>query len=149
MRDVQPENLEFLVVDHSKDEGFESMEYWGRVPVRFIGRVSQEAIVELYRKLDILFAPSIWPESFGLVTREAAACGCWVVASNMGGIGEDITDEVTGYIIEPTKNDLARIIRMINKKPLQFKEIITKSESRFASVQADILVKEYKSLTGY
>ncbi|PPD51246.1 MAG: glycosyl transferase, partial [Methylobacter sp.] len=98
---VQPEHLEMLIVDHSQDEGYRLQTHWGRVPVTFIGRMAQPRVPELYRQIDVLFAPSTWPESYGLVTREAAACGCWVVASNMGGIGEDVIEGKSGFVIEP------------------------------------------------
>lgn len=111
--EAQPENMEFLVVDHSQEEGYESREYWGKVPVRFIGRVRQENIVDLYRQMDVLFAPSTWPESFGLVTREAAACGCWVVASNMGGIGEGVHDGTNGYVISSKVDDMVTILKKL------------------------------------
>lgn len=110
----QPENIQILVVDHSKDEEYEYQSTWGNVPVTFVGRVSQKGIIELYSRIDVLFAPSMWPESFGLVTREASASGCWVVASNMGGIGEDIIQNENGYVIEPTQEALVNIIEYIN-----------------------------------
>lgn len=103
--EAQPENMEFLVVDHSKEEGYELRQYWGNVPVRFIGRTSQGKVVDIYRQIDVLFAPSTWPESFGLVTREASACSCWVVTSNIGGIGEDIQLD-TGDVISPSLKSL-------------------------------------------
>ncbi|MDD5275474.1 MAG: glycosyltransferase [Methylovulum sp.] len=118
---LQPENLEMLIIDHSQDEGYQLQSYWGKVPVTFIGRLSQTRVVDLYRQIDVLMAPSTWPESYGLVTREAAACGCWVVASNMGGIGEDIVEGVSGFVIEPSLKALTTCLQKIDNKPDQFK----------------------------
>ncbi len=118
---VQPAHLEMLIVDHSQDEGYRLQTHWGQVPVTFIGRMAQPRVVDLYRQLDVLFAPSTWPESYGLVTREAAACGCWVVASNMGGIGEDVVHGKSGFVIEPTLESLAECIEEINLKFSIFK----------------------------
>ncbi|MFZ4686960.1 MAG: glycosyltransferase, partial [Hyphomonadaceae bacterium] len=70
---VQPKHLELLVVDHSQEEGYLLQTHWGHVPVTFVGRMAQNRVVDLYRQIDVLFAPSTWPESYGLVTREAAA----------------------------------------------------------------------------
>jgi len=122
LEELQPENIALLVVDHSKDEGYRLQSHWGQVPVTFIGRVSQTHVVDLYRQIDVLFAPSTWPESYGLVTREAAACGCWVVASNMGGIGEDVLEEESGFVIEPTLAALAACLEKIDKAPAKFKD---------------------------
>ncbi|MBS4154782.1 glycosyltransferase [Cobetia sp. MC34] len=129
--EAQPDNMEFLVVDHSKEEGYESRQFWGKVPVRFIGRTSQDKVVDIYRQIDILFAPSTWPESFGLVTREAAACGCWIVASNLGGIGEDV-DVNTGSVIKPTSDALANILLSTD---VRMKDVSTSKGYYFSSSQ--------------
>lgn len=141
--ETQPENLEFLVVDHSKDDGYEWKSHWGKVPVTFIGRIGQNKIVDLYRRLDVLFAPSTWPESFGLVTREAAACGCWVVASNMGGIGEDVIEGENGYVIEPVTESLKMMIKKINNKTSAHKELAQKKLATTAKEQTSVLFEEY------
>jgi len=140
---TQPDNIEMLIVDHSKPEGYEHKENWGNVPVTFIGRVNQNKIVDVYQKIDVLFAPSLWPESYGLVTREAAACGCWVVASNLGGISEDIIEGKTGYKVEPEIGGLSEIIAKISKDKKQYKALAEKTGIRFANQQVDELIGIY------
>jgi len=144
--EAQPESLEFLVVDHSKEESYEYRTKWGRVPVTFIGRVSQEKIVDLYRKIDVLFAPSTWPESFGLVTREAAACRCWVVASAMGGIGEDVIEGKTGYVFDPTAEKLEELLALLDSSSAKFKGRTPGGVSQVATIQAAKLMIKYTSL---
>lgn len=141
--EAQPENLEFIVVDHSKEEGYCVKRNWGRVPVTFIGRVSQDQVVELYRKMDVLFAPSLWPESFGLVTREAAACGCWVVASNLGGIGEDVVDGETGHTITPNLIEMVKVLSNIDLNKSHYKNPVDQIVSVTAMEQTKELVSEY------
>ena len=41
----QPKNIEMLIVDHSKEQGYEYKTKWGNVPVTFIGRVNQQDVV--------------------------------------------------------------------------------------------------------
>ncbi|MDO1497332.1 glycosyltransferase [Pseudomonas putida] len=142
----QPENLEFLIVDHSKEEGYEHHSQWGKVPVTFIGRVSQKGIVDLYGKMDVLFAPSMWPESFGLVTREAVASGCWAVASNMGGIGEDIVPNKNGYVIEPSTEALVVTLKHISSSIAQHKAASDTEVRRTSASQAMDLKKLYMTL---
>ena len=144
--EVQPKNIEMLVVDHSQPSGYEKKSMWGSVPVKFIGSVKQEDIVSLYQSIDVLFAPSIWPESFGLVTREAAACGCWVVASNMGGIGEDVIDGETGFVINPNQESLEQTIDAIDSNYERYKEVAPVTDVRYVTSQVDELVGIYKGI---
>lgn len=137
------DNIEFLVVDHSKDEKYEFIEEWNNTKVTFIGQVKQEEIVELYGKIDVLFAPSIWPESYGLVTREASACGCWIVASNLGGIGEDVDHNKNGFVIPPTAKELQNVLSIIDKDKDRFKTIAKSKKIRFSSEQVKKLVEFY------
>jgi glycosyltransferase involved in cell wall biosynthesis len=144
IEETQPKNVEMLVVDHSKPEGYENRELWGEVPVRFIGRVNQSCIASLYKQIDVLFAPSMWPESYGLVTREAAACCCWVVASDLGGIGEDVIEGKTGLRVKPTLSSLIEAIDSIDTKQKQYKQQPTIQDIRYVGRQVEELVGFYK-----
>lgn len=66
--------------------------------VRFLGK--QDNIEELISISDLLLLPSE-TESFGLVALEAMACEVPVVASNVGGLPEVITDGVEGFLVKP------------------------------------------------
>jgi phosphatidylinositol alpha-mannosyltransferase len=59
-----------------------------RLGVRFVGRVSDARLAELYRRADVFCAPSLGGESFGMVLAEAMAAGCPVVASDLPGYAE-------------------------------------------------------------
>ncbi len=56
--------------------------------VRFLGRVGDEDVVELYRAADLNLVPSIAFEGFGLIVLEAAACGTASLVSDAGGLPE-------------------------------------------------------------
>jgi len=141
---IQPTQISMMLVDHSKDESYIEKTQWGNVPVTIIGRVPQDRIVDLYRQLDVLFAPSIWPESYGLVTREAAACGCWVVASNLGGIGEDVIEGVTGMIINPDLTSICDVVEQIDENVEAFKLVIATQKIRTAHEQVSELMDTYR-----
>ncbi|HFR4111780.1 glycosyltransferase [Enterobacter vonholyi] len=141
---IQPAHISMMLVDHSKDESYVEKTQWGDVPVTIIGRVPQNRIVELYRQLDVLFAPSIWPESYGLVTREAAACGCWVVASNLGGIGEDVIDGETGIIIDPDLMSICDAVEKIDQNVNLFKQAVGGQQIRTAHEQVTELMETYR-----
>ncbi len=63
--------------------------------VRFLGK--QEPIEEILSIADVFIMPS-GSETFGLAALEAMACGVPVVASNIGGLPELITDGETGFL---------------------------------------------------
>ena len=108
---ASPRNVTLLAVDLALEPGDEVIERLGATTVRFIGRRRQDEMADLYRDIDVLFAPSLWPESFGLVTREAVANGCWVVASDRGAVAAAVQDGVNGHIV--SVNDLHGLIAVI------------------------------------
>jgi glycosyltransferase involved in cell wall biosynthesis len=66
--------------------------------VHFKGYISD--IVTKLAAFDIIAVPSI-SEGFSLVTTEAMAAGCAIIASNAGALSELIEHEVSGLLIEP------------------------------------------------
>ena len=144
---LNPSNIEVLVVDHSRNENYRHVDQWRDVTVTFIGPVPQERITSLYRKIDVLFAPSLWPESFGLVAREASASRCWVVASNLGAIGEDIIEGKSGLVVDvATDEGLCQAIRAINDNPKKFKDFAKLPKIRTAIDQVSELVALYNEV---
>ena len=77
-------------------------------------------MAELYGMIDVLPAPS---ESFGLVPREALACGCWVVASDRGAVGEPVVEGVNGHIVDVADiGGLTSILRQIYGNPENYRQ---------------------------
>ncbi len=116
-----PRNVTVLAVDLSLEPGDERFESWGDTPVRITARRKQEAMAGLYAEIDVLFAPSLWPESFGLVTREALAAGCWVVASDRGAVGDPVEEGLNGHIVSVDDlTGLIDIVRRIDADPARY-----------------------------
>lgn len=82
-------NLSFTIIDHRLQE--DERPYtsnWNGYPARFIPPVPMGEMSQFYATQDVLVAPSIWPESFGLVTREASSAGLTVISSTIGALSE-------------------------------------------------------------
>ncbi|MEW1949031.1 glycosyltransferase [Pseudarthrobacter sp902506025] len=58
--------------------------------VSFSGVVKGEKLVEVLNRHDIMVIPSVWNEPFGVVALEGAACGCYIVGTENGGLPEAI-----------------------------------------------------------
>jgi glycosyltransferase involved in cell wall biosynthesis len=56
--------------------------------VLFTGRLDHEELAELLPACDALVVPSIFPEAFGMVAAEGAACGAFPVSAAHSGLAE-------------------------------------------------------------
>lgn len=73
-----------------------------RGEVFFLGERAD--VAELLRAIDILLVPS-WEEPFGMALIEAMATEVPVIATNVGGAGEIITDGRDGLLLPPRQPD--------------------------------------------
>jgi phosphatidylinositol alpha-mannosyltransferase len=67
--------------------------------VRVLGKVDEEQKRLALREADVLCAPSIGGESFGMVLTEAFAAGTPVVASDIAGYRDVVRDGVDGLLV--------------------------------------------------
>ena len=116
-----PQSLpfQFTIVDHrlpSSKNNYQSI--WNGYHVDFVAPIPMDRMPKFYSEQDVLVAPSIWPESFGLVTREALSAGLWVIASDAGALAEPIlkAQEENGTVIQP--NNLEDLVKALNDLPI-------------------------------
>jgi len=82
-------------------------------PVRFVGRVPDEALPTLLGAGDVfvMACRNRWggleQEGFGIVFLEAAACGVPQVAGRSGGAGEAVANGVTGFVVDEPSDPAA------------------------------------------
>lgn len=82
--------------------------------IKWIGEVDENKRNELMSKALCMLHPVTWPEPFGLTLIESMACGCPVVAFNLGSIPEIIDNGRTGFIVSDVKGIISAISK-INK----------------------------------
>ncbi|HIH2651399.1 TPA: glycosyltransferase [Burkholderia cenocepacia] len=139
LRDVAYQNLHLTMIDGTLEVGQSIDTIWGTTPVALSAPYPQAKVSELYCQLDVLLAPSTWPESFGLVTREALQGGLWVIASRLGAIGEEVDDGRNGYVIDVSNTkDLKRILKIIDDDPERYKGSPSSRKQPFRRVNEQV-----------
>lgn len=74
--------------------------------VNYITHTEREFISSFYKFGKVTVFPIQWDEPFGLVMIESMACGSPVVAFARGSVPEVIQDGVTGFIVNPSDDDI-------------------------------------------
>lgn len=80
---------------NSQHRGSDEYIYFAKLKTR-------EEIFESMRRASVMLIPSQSQEGFSLVALEAAMCELPVVATDIGGLPETISDQVTGFIVKAT-----------------------------------------------
>ena len=82
--------------------------------VGLAGRVTEAEKWRLLREADLMCAPSLGGESFGMVLAEALAAGTPAVCSDIAGYREIVRDGVEGALVAPGRPDeLAAAVRAL------------------------------------
>jgi glycosyltransferase involved in cell wall biosynthesis len=80
--------------------------------VEFSGQVKEEEMPYYYNIIDALVHPS-FVEAFGLVLIEAMACKKPVIAFNIPPMNEIIINNVTGFLVDPSIENLTSVLTFI------------------------------------
>ncbi len=81
--------------------------------VKWVGEVDERQRNNLMKNALCLLHAVTWPEPFGLTLIESMACGCPVIAFNLGSIPEVVQDGKTGFIV----GDVDQMVRAVKKIP--------------------------------
>ena len=95
--------------------------------MRFIdvhGRVSGERLWAHLHDADLLCAPSLSGESFGMILTEAFAAGTPVIASEIAGYSDVVSDGVDGVLVPPADPQrLAEELQRAHHEPERLREM--------------------------
>ena len=69
--------------------------------VEFCGFVDRSVVALEVAKADLFCMPSLWAETYGLVTAQALQVGTPVIGSNIGGTTELVRNLETGILVKP------------------------------------------------
>jgi phosphatidylinositol alpha-mannosyltransferase len=88
------------------------------------GRVSREELWTELHRADLLCAPSLSGESFGMVLTEAFAAGTPVIASAIAGYSDVVSDGVDGLLVPPgDPQRLAEELQRVHFEPERLQEM--------------------------
>ena len=90
------------------------------LPVRFTGYISDEEYLQLLNACDLVVIPSR-NEPFGLVLTEAWSAGRCVVATDVGGLSENIDNFVDGIKVPVRADSLAWAVSYIIEDPVRIR----------------------------
>ena len=91
---------------------------WSPADVVFAGYVSGEDLPRYYQAAGVFCAPNTGQESFGIVLLEAMAAGVPIVASDIPGYRDVVTQERDGLLVEPQDSEaLAEAITRVLASP--------------------------------
>jgi phosphatidylinositol alpha-mannosyltransferase len=100
------------------------------------GRVSREELWKELHRADLLCAPSLSGESFGMVLTEAFAAGTPVIASAIAGYSDVVSDGVDGLLVPPgDPQRLAEELQRVHYEPERLQamgEAARRSAQRYA-----------------
>lgn len=86
----------------------------GRVHYR--GKFKKEQLPQVYQEMDLLVVPSIWKETFSLVTLEALSYGVPVLVSDNVG-AQDIVKEYDASFVYHTEKELrVKLAKLVDDK---------------------------------
>ena len=112
--------------------------------VVFLGNLPQDKLQKIYNIVDCSIVPSR-KEAFGLVAAEALACGAPVIATNAGGLGEIVTDDVGMLIPMNDSQTLASSIKKITSREVEFdrNKLAIKTKNKYSQ---DNIVEEVEHI---
>lgn len=107
--------------------------------VRLAGRIADPNA--LYAAADVFVNPAMVPEGFGRAACEALACGCPVVSTRVGGVGEALADGETALLVAPGSPGALTdaIVRLLDDRELA---------GRLAAAGADDVARRFAPEVG-
>jgi phosphatidyl-myo-inositol alpha-mannosyltransferase len=119
----------------------------GDARVEWLGRISEEEKERRLRGADVLCAPSLHGESFGLVLLEGMAASTPVVASDLPGYRNVARHDREALLVPPgDPAALAASLTRVLDDPAAARRIVTAGDARAAEFSMEHLAEQYLEL---
>jgi phosphatidyl-myo-inositol alpha-mannosyltransferase len=133
LREHVPAKLELVGASTEAVEPLVADLNGGTGDVEFAGTISNEELWERLHRADVLCAPSLGGESFGMVLIEAFAAGTPVVASDIAGYRHVVTHGRDGVLVPPGRPlELAEALRSLSLDSKRRREMSSLARERAA-----------------
>jgi phosphatidylinositol alpha-mannosyltransferase len=117
--------------------------------IEWLGRVSEEEKASRLRAADVLCAPSVHGESFGVVLLEAMAASTPIVASDLPGYRNVARPGCEARLVPPGDADaLAAALRQVLTGGPLVEQLVGAGDCRAASFSIEHLAERYVELYG-
>ena len=113
-----------LLIEALEEIGMEDkweLSVWGgkvgkhpSLPIQYKGKYSAQTIENVYEAMDVLIVPSVWKETFSLVTLEALSYGVPVIVSDNVG-AQDVVKEYNPRFVYHSEDELKCLLKEILK----------------------------------
>ena len=133
LREHVPVQLQLIGASTEAVEPFIADLNGGTHDVEFLGSVDKQELWEQLHSADVLCAPSLGGESFGMVLIEAFAAGTPVVASDIAGYRQVVNHGHDGLLVPPAQPlELAEALRSLWLDPARRKAMGAAARERAA-----------------
>lgn len=103
-----------------------TLQVWGRAfgvdpecdKICYKGIYMANEMVEVFNQMDLLVVPSVWKETFSLITLEALSNGVPVLVSNNVGAKDIVNGYNPDFVFHPTKESLQTKLELIFRNPI-------------------------------
>lgn len=96
----------------------------------------------VFRGIDLLAVPSLWPETFGLAALEAVSYGVPVIVSKQAGANDVLqckNDSGGGFVYDGTQRDLKRVLKEVYEN----REMLARANECIVNMEYDFSYKAH------
>lgn len=115
--------------------------------VNFLGRISNEELFRRMKSSEVVVAPALYGESFGIVLLEAMAASACVIASDIPGYRDVARNGIEALLVSPGNSDsLKEALELVLKDDGLRQKLINAGIERLDQFSVDVVVDKYISV---